>query len=101
MNAGDAGCTNELDIFGPPGTGRILESMQSFMYSYVFIQIKLTILTNFHRDAIKIRAMNLPILPSPPESTPFFVDKNVTAYLIPIFSTADPAPPGNGETDRT
>lgn len=36
--------------------------------------------------------MDIPILPTPPEPTPFFVDKNITAYLIPIFSTADPAP---------
>ena len=49
--------------------------------------------TNIHRDAIKIRAMDVPILPTSPEPTPFFVDKNITAYLIPIFSTADPAPP--------
>ena len=37
--------------------------------------------------------MDVPILPTPPEPTPFFVDKNISAYLIPIFSTADPAPP--------
>lgn len=37
--------------------------------------------------------MDIPILPTPPEPTPFFVDKNITAYLMPIFSTADPAPP--------
>ena len=40
MNAGDAGCTNELDIFGPPGTAHILASMRSYMYRYVFIQVK-------------------------------------------------------------
>ena len=37
--------------------------------------------------------MDVPILPTSPEPTPFFVDKNITAYLIPIFSTANPAPP--------
>ena len=40
MNAGDAGVTNELDIFGPPGTTHILASMRSFVYRYVFIQVK-------------------------------------------------------------
>lgn len=49
--------------------------------------------TNLHRDSIKIRAMDVPILPTPSEPTPFFVDKNITAYSIPIFSTANPAPP--------
>ena len=36
--------------------------------------------------------MDIPILPTPPEPAPFFVDKNINAYLIPIFSTADLAP---------
>ena len=36
MNIGDAGITNELDIFGPPGTAHILASMRSFVYRYVF-----------------------------------------------------------------
>ena len=49
--------------------------------------------TNLHRDAIKIRAIDVPILPKSTKPTPFFVDKNITAYSIPIFSTADPAPP--------
>ena len=93
MNAGDAGCTNELDIFGPPGTAHILGSMRSYLYRYVFIQLNRALRINLHRDGIKIRAMDVPILPTPPEPTPFFVDKNITAYLIPIFSTADPAPP--------
>jgi hypothetical protein len=37
--------------------------------------------------------MDISVLPTPPEPTPFFNDKNITAYSIPIFSTADPAPP--------
>ena len=37
--------------------------------------------------------MDIPILPTPLEPTPFFADKNITAYMLPIFSTADPAPP--------
>jgi hypothetical protein len=37
--------------------------------------------------------MDVPIPPTFFEPTPFFVDKNITAYMIPIFSTVDPAPP--------
>ena len=37
--------------------------------------------------------MDISILPTPPEPTSFFHDKNITAYSIPIFSTTDPAPP--------
>lgn len=36
--------------------------------------------------------MDIPVLPAPSEPTPFFVDRNITAYVIPIFSSADPAP---------
>ena len=36
--------------------------------------------------------MDIPIPPAFPEPTPFFVDRNITAYVIPIFSSADPAP---------
>ena len=36
--------------------------------------------------------MDIPILPTPAEPTPFFVDRNITAYSIPIFSSVDPAP---------
>ena len=43
MNAGDTRCTNELDIFGPPGTTHILASMRSYIYRYVFIQVKLSV----------------------------------------------------------
>ena len=94
MNAGDSGCTNELDIFGPPGTAHILATMRSYIYRYVFIQVKIERSRQiFHRDSIKIRAMDIPILPITSEPTPFFADKNITAYLIPIFSTTDPAPP--------
>jgi hypothetical protein len=38
MNVGDSGCTDELDIFGPPGTAHILASMRSYIYRHVFIQ---------------------------------------------------------------
>ena len=31
--------------------------------------------------------MDIPILPTSPEPMPFFVDKNITAYVIPIFSS--------------
>lgn len=33
--------------------------------------------------------MDIPILPTPREPAPFFVDRNITAYVIPIFSSAD------------
>jgi ribonuclease Z len=37
--------------------------------------------------------MDIPILPTTPEPTPFFVDRNITAYVIPIFSSApEPEP---------
>jgi ribonuclease Z len=93
MNVGDSGCTNELDVFGPPGTAHILASMRSYMYRYVFIQSQIErSRQTFHRDSIKVRAMDIPILPTTPEPTAFYFDKNITAYSIPIFSTADPAP---------
>lgn len=43
--------------------------------------------------------MDIPILPTPPEPVPFFVDKNITAYVIPIFSTADSAPESEPEPE--
>jgi ribonuclease Z len=94
MNVGDSGSTNELDIFGPPGTTHILASMRTYIYRYVSIEVKssLCLRRNCHRDSIKIRAMDIPVLPIPPEPAPFFVDRNITAYVIPIFSSTDPAP---------
>lgn len=42
--------------------------------------------------------MDIPIL-HPFEPTPFSVDRNITAYLIPIFSTADLAPVPDIDSD--
>ena len=95
MNAGDAGLLSvQMSWISLAHlTAHILASIRSFMYSYVFIQINLSIEDKPYKDAIKIRAMDVQILPTSPEPTPFSVDKNITAYLIPIFSTTDPASP--------
>lgn len=36
--------------------------------------------------------MDIPIIPTLPEPAPFFVDRNITAYVIPIFSSANSVP---------
>jgi len=39
MNVGDSGATNELDLFGPPGTAHILASMRTYIYRYVLFEV--------------------------------------------------------------
>ena len=46
MNVGDSGSTNELDIFGPPGTAHILASMRTYIYRYIFIVANRALKTN-------------------------------------------------------
>ena len=39
MNVGDSGSTNELDLFGPPGTTHILASMRTYVYRSVLVEV--------------------------------------------------------------